>query len=226
MTASTAMAKARTNLRDHAIARTLFPETTLPRALARLPFVQADPIRAPARAQDLVLRQRVAGYLAGDLEARYPRLPIEEDFFVNYGFVSRALHEVMHPRRARTAWSAARWRVAREVQAFVRERRVVHPREVDLHFAHGKARTWFGGTSKATTQLLDGMHYRGLLRVVRRESGTRCYGAHDAGDRSPPTDPGAAIDTLIDTAVATYAPLPAVTLGLLVSAIARGAVPQ
>ena len=59
----------------------------MPRASQRLGFVQADPIRAPARAQDLTLRQRVAGYRAGDLERRYPRLRIEEDFFVNYGFM-------------------------------------------------------------------------------------------------------------------------------------------
>jgi uncharacterized protein YcaQ len=52
--------------------------------------VQADPIRAPARAQDLTLRHRVAGYLAGDLERRYPKLAVEEDFFVNYGFLPRA----------------------------------------------------------------------------------------------------------------------------------------
>ena len=31
-------------------------------------FVQADPIRAPARAQDLTLRHRVKDYRAGDLE--------------------------------------------------------------------------------------------------------------------------------------------------------------
>ena len=37
-------------------------------------FVQADPIRAPARAQDLTLRPRVPGYRAGDLEARYATL--------------------------------------------------------------------------------------------------------------------------------------------------------
>ena len=43
-------------LRRYAIARTLFKPTTLPRAIARLGFVQADPIRAPARAQDLTLR--------------------------------------------------------------------------------------------------------------------------------------------------------------------------
>ena len=78
------------DLRRHAVARSLFTPTTLPRAIARLGFVQADPIRAPARAQDLTLRHRVADYRAGDLERRYPRLAIEEDFFVNYGFLPRA----------------------------------------------------------------------------------------------------------------------------------------
>src|SRR6478609_7108205 len=47
------------DLRRYAIARTLFKPTTLPRAIQRLGFVQADPIRAPARAQDLTLRHRV-----------------------------------------------------------------------------------------------------------------------------------------------------------------------
>ena len=48
------------DLRRFAIARSLFGPTTLRRALARMEFVQADPIRAPARAQDLILRQRQA----------------------------------------------------------------------------------------------------------------------------------------------------------------------
>ena len=82
-------------LRRYAIARTLFRPTTLPKAIARLGFVQADPIRAPARAQDLTLRHRVVDYCAGDLERRYPRLHIEEDFFVNYGFLPRATHRLM-----------------------------------------------------------------------------------------------------------------------------------
>src|SRR5690349_12530176 len=55
------------DLRRYAVARTLFAPTTLPAAIRRLGFVQADPIRAPARAQDLTLRHRVAGYVAGDL---------------------------------------------------------------------------------------------------------------------------------------------------------------
>ena len=76
-------------LRRYAIARSLFEATSLPRAIARLGFVQADPMRAPARAQDLILAQRVTGYRAGELERRYPRLAIEEAFFFNYGFLPR-----------------------------------------------------------------------------------------------------------------------------------------
>jgi uncharacterized protein YcaQ len=48
-------------LRRHALARSLFAPTTLPKAITRLGFVQADPIRAPASAQDLTLRHRVKG---------------------------------------------------------------------------------------------------------------------------------------------------------------------
>ena len=79
-------------LRRHAIARSLFKPTTLPKALNRLGFLQADPIRAPARAQDLMLRHRVLGYRAGDLERRYARVGVEEDFFINYGFMPNAAH--------------------------------------------------------------------------------------------------------------------------------------
>ena len=58
------------HLRRYAIARSLFKPTTLMRAIEKLGFVQADPIRAPARAQDLTLRHRVIGYRAGELERR------------------------------------------------------------------------------------------------------------------------------------------------------------
>jgi uncharacterized protein YcaQ len=214
------------DLRRHALARSLFAPTTLPKALARLGFVQADPIRAPARAQDLTLFQRVAGYQAGELELSYPKLPIEEDSFVNYGFVTRGLQTLMHPRQARRVWTKARWAEAHAVQDFVRERGVVHPREVDAQFAHGNVTNWFGGSSKASTQLLDGMHYRGLLRVARREGGTRCYAAVDLHERPPPDDAAATLDALLDAAVAKYAPLPARTLGWLASAVAKLAAPQ
>src|SRR3954465_5240502 len=100
------------DLRRYAIARSLFKPTTLMKAIARLGFVQADPIRAPARAQDLTLRHRVIGYRAGDLERRYPRLSIEEDFFVNYGFMPRELHALMHPRTERQRWTKSHWKKA------------------------------------------------------------------------------------------------------------------
>lgn len=211
------------DLRGYAVARSLFTPTTLPRAIERLGFVQADPIRAPARAQDLTLRQRVAGYRAGDLERRYPRLAIEEDHFVNYGFLPRATHELMHPRTPHAAWSPACGAQARAVLDFVRAHGVVHPREVDAAFAHGRARNWFGGSTRASTQLLDAMHYRGLLRVARRDAGVRLYAAREP--TAPPDDAAAALDALVDVIVRNYAPLPAASLAQLVSQL-RAGVPQ
>jgi len=216
------------DLRRFALARSLFKPTTLPGAIDRLGFVQADPIRAPARAQDLTLRHRVRDYRAGDLERRYPKLAVEEDFFINYGFLPRATQALMHPRTARTVWPKARWAQAHAVQAFVRDRGQAHPREVDAQFQHGKATNWFGGSSNASTQLLDGMHYRGLLRVARREGGTRVYAAHDAHVRPPhgPVEADAALDQLVDVAVRLYAPLPAPTLSQFVMWVGSAAAPQ
>ncbi len=215
------------HLRRHAVARSLFRPTTLGRAVQRLGFVQADPIRAPARAQDLTLRHRVVDYRAGDLERRYPRLGLEEDFFVNYGFLPHELSALMHPRTVRRTWPAARRRQAEAVLEFVRERRWVHPREVDAEFAHGKTRNRFGGSSNASTQLLDEMHYRGMLRVVRREGGTRVYGVRsiatsDAADEATST---ARMDTLVDIIVSKYAPLPARSLRYYLRRLCTG-VPQ
>jgi uncharacterized protein YcaQ len=214
-------------LRRYAVARSLFRPTTLGRAINRLGFVQADPIRAPARAQDLTLRHRVAGYRAGDLERRYPRLAVEEDFLVNYGFLPRAHSELMHPRTARHAWTAARRRQAGAVLAFVRERGAVHPREVDAEFAHGKATNWFGGSSNASTQLLDEMHYRGLLRVARRAGGTRVYSVRAIAGPAPKDEAAIAarMDALVDIVVNKYAPLPGNGLGRMLSMLCGG-VPQ
>jgi len=119
------------DLRRYAVARTLFKPTTLLTAIRRLGFVQADPIRAPARAQDLTLRHRVKDYRAGDLERRYTRLPVEEDCLVNYGFLPREHLALMHPRVSKREWDAETHRRAADVLAFVRERGSVHPREVD-----------------------------------------------------------------------------------------------
>lgn len=212
------------DLRRYAVARTLFRPTTLPGAIRRLGFVQADPIRAPARAQDLTLRHRVKDYRAGDLENRYTRLAVEEDCLVNYGFLPREHLALMHPRQAAPAWDAETRRKAAELLAFVRERGPVHPREVEQHFAHGRTKNHWGGSSNASTHLLDGMHYRGLLRVKRRDGGTRIYEAvtHPPADDSPAGRARRAA-ALVDLVVRQYAPLPAASLTYLVRLLGYGA---
>jgi uncharacterized protein YcaQ len=221
------------DLRRFAAARSLFAPTTLRRAIARMGFVQADPIRAPARAQDLILRQRVRGYRAGNLERLYGSLGIEEDFFVNYGFVTRAVQALMHPRpelrvpaEGNQRSLAAERKREKLLLDFVEVRGVVHPREVEERFAHGPVRNYWGGSSHATTQMLDALHYRGKLRVARREKGIRVYRTHrhEAG----PLDEAARrarIDALVDVVVKLYAPLPGASLSYYVRRL-RYAAPQ
>ncbi len=221
------------DLRRMAISRSLFPPTTLKRALHRMGFVQADPIRAPARAQDLILRHRVKGYRAGDLERHYAELSVHEDFFINYGFVTSELQALMHPRRrARVPaegvlpWPRGRRKRAELLLDFVREKGTVHPQEVDRYFSHGRVTNYWGGSSNATTHLLDAMHYQGLLRVVGRASGIRLYAVHEHG--LGPTDKqerDARLDTIVDAAVDVYAPMPIASLRYLVRRL-RYATPQ
>ena len=214
------------DIRRFAVSRSLFPPTTLERALDTLGFVQADPIRAPARAQDLTLRPRVDGYRAGDLQRLYPALPVEEDVFINYGFVTRSLQALMHPRMVASLRPTARNKRAQAVLAFVRERGEVHPREVDAHFSHGSVTNYWGSSSNATTHLLEAMHYKGLLRVARREGGVRVYASHEHAPGpigSPARD--ARIDAIVDLVVRMYAPLPAASLSYVVSRL-RYAVSQ
>jgi uncharacterized protein len=221
------------DLRRFAVARSLFAPTTLRRALARMGVVQADPIRAPARAQDLILRQRVKNYRAGDLERLYGSLGIEEDFFTTYGFVTKEVQALMHPRpdlrvpaEGNQRLAAAERKREKLLLDFVEERGAVHPREVEEHFANGTVQNYWGGSSHATTQMLDAMHYRGLLRVARREKGIRLYRTHR--HEPGPLDEAARwarIDALVDVAVNIYAPLPGASLSYYVRRL-RYAVPQ
>jgi uncharacterized protein YcaQ len=97
---------------------------------------------------------------------------------------------------------------------------------VDAHFAHGTVTNYWGGSSSATTHLLDAMHYRGLLRVKGREAGIRIYAAHQHApgpdDRAGRT---ARLDALVDVVVRKYGPLPSPSLSSLVRRL-RFAVPQ
>lgn len=223
------------DLRRFTVARNFGKPTTLKRALHRMGFVQADPIRAPARAQDLILRHRVGDYRAGDLERRYSTLDIEEDFFIIYGFVTKSLHGLMHPRSDGSGGRGEKGKAERRklLLEFVREHGEVHPRKVDEHFAHGTVTNYWGGTSNATTHLLDEMHYRGLLRVARREKGIRVYGARDLPENATSdvcelTDSlerSVRIDALVDVVVRIYAPLTSASLSSLVNRL-RYAAPQ
>jgi uncharacterized protein len=221
------------DLRRLAVARSLFPPTTLRRAIARMRFIQADPIRAPARAQDLILRHRVKEYRVGDLDRNYVSLGIEEDTFVNYGFVTRELQALMHPRpnlrvpaAGLGAWPGAERKKAELLLKFVESRGEVHPREVEEHFAHGRVRNYWGGSSNATTHMLDALHYRGLVRVVRRENGIRIYRAHrHEATRLSEAERRTRMDALVDVVLNIYAPLPASSLSYYIRRL-RYAVPQ
>ena len=79
----------------------------------------------------------------------------------------------MHPRSKSHVDRKTRGSLAQRLLAFVRERGPVHPREVDDHFAHGRVVNYWGGSSSATTHMLEAMHYTGLLRVARRDRGIR-----------------------------------------------------
>jgi uncharacterized protein len=220
------------DLRRYAVARNFPAPTTLKRVLERMGYLQADPIRSPARAQDLILRQRVKNYRAGDIEQLYTRLDIEEDFFVNYGYVTRALHRLMHPRSTSlvdngSAWPAAKTKQAKLLLEFVRSRGSVHPREVDEHFAHGKIENYWGGSSSATTHLLQEMQYVGMVRIVRREKGIRIYSVRESLGETAANQASIdlTIDALVDVLVGIYAPLPGPCLSAYLSRL-RYAVPQ
>jgi uncharacterized protein YcaQ len=114
---------------------------------------------------------------------------------------------------------------AEEVLAFVRQRGPTHPRDVQEVFDHGRVQSW-GSTNSVngSTALLDGLHYRGLLRVVRRDAGTRVY---EAVDHAPADDsPDARRErsrALLLRIVDKYAPLPSASLGYLAHLLRYGA---
>jgi uncharacterized protein len=165
-------------LRTHAISQSLFQPTSLISAVERLGFVQADPIRSPARAQDLILRHRVDGYREGQLEDRYPDLEIEEDVLYAYGFVPRSVWQLLQPRA-----TSGLGVLERKVLEAVRELGETHPRELQTRLGKRRVVNAWGGYSAATTETLERLRHRGLLRIARRERGIRIYEparSHDA----------------------------------------------
>ena len=166
-------------LRSMAVGASLFAPTTLAQAVSALGFVQYDPVRAPARAQDLILHQRVRGYRSGDLDRHYDRLGLEEDYLHVYGAMPHEVSGLLQPRpdrdRPETAYVPAG--LAARVLAETRERDFVHPRDLAASFGRDRAVNDWGGVSAATTRALEELHYHGLIRVAGRDNGVKVYRA-------------------------------------------------
>ncbi|THF89005.1 winged helix-turn-helix domain-containing protein [Deinococcus sp. KSM4-11] len=183
-------------------------------------FVQADPIRAPARAQDLTLMQRVSGYRAGDLERLYPTLDVEEDMIPNYGFMPRHVQAMLHPREvASTRIEREHPELLDEVRTLLNERGELHPKDVIAALGARTATNYWGGQSSATTRALDALHYRGEARVTRRAGGVRVYGVaqHLHGVRAAPLPDPERLRAVVHLLAALYGPLPEASLGHLIS---------
>ena len=202
-------------LRRYAIARTLARSPTPIAAVERLGFVQYDPIRAPACAQDLILRQRVDGYRAGDLERAYREHPLDETFLHVYGVMPAERAHAIHPRGDGPGWRVEREHpgLARRVLRHVRRHGVVHPRVLAQALDTATTTSGWGGASAATTRTLDMLQYRGELRVVHRDAGIRVYAPAAKRPRAIGSSQRAA--SLLSTLLALYAPLPAATLRYL-----------
>ncbi len=195
-------------LRRYAVARAFGPPTDLLSAVRRLGYLQADPIRAPARAQDLILRHRVAGYRVDDLEKEFPRLPIIEDMLHNYGFFPEEHLALLHPRVLSPRWRefmAEHRPLRRKLLRYLTEQEEAHPRDVESVLGAGARINGWGGTSSATTLMLEALHREGLARVRRRDKGLRIYAL--APPREAAMSPIARADRLIALIIDLYAPL-------------------
>ena len=196
------------DLRRLAVARAFAPETDLASAIRAMGYVQADPIRAPARAQDLILRHRVANYRIDDLEKHYPQLPVVEDMLHNYGFFPREHLALLYPRTL-----SARWRqfvdehgpLRNKLLRFLNENAEAHPRDVERALGTGARSNGWGGTSSATTLMLEALHREGRAEVVRRNGGIKVYAR--ARPRPPALPAIKRADGLIRLAINLYAPL-------------------
>ena len=189
------------DLRRTAVARTLFTPTTLQGALDRLGFVQADPIRAPARAQDLTLRHRVVGLPCRRSRAALRRARRRGGLLRQLRFRAGAIQALMHPR-------AGRCRGGRQ------------PADVCVRCSSSSARaercipaTWTAFLTRHGHQLLGRLVERHDAPARRdalprpaargpREAGIRVYAAHEhAPGRAMPRRARAHLDALVDVIV-------------------------
>lgn len=198
-------------LRRHAIRRTLKRCADISDAVSHLGFVQADPIRAPARAQDLILRLRVDRYRAGDLEQLYPTLPLCEDVLHVYGFLPQQHLSFLHPRPLSEHWQRVldeHPSLVKDVLALVAELGVAHPKAVEKALGKVRRQNGWGGQSSATTMMLEALHMQGRLRVARREGGLRLYATVRSEEKTRALAPTLRAEGLCRILTSLYAPMP------------------
>ena len=214
------------DLRAFAAARTLFAPRDLVAAIDALGFVQMDPIRAPARAQDLILRHRVADYRAGDLERRFADLPLAEDYLHVYGALPARTVSLIHPRTKRRRFHVEEQhpRLARKILQHIERNGPVHPRDLVRRFGSTNIVNAWGGSSAATTRMLEVMHYRGVLRVVRRDNGVKVYGF--ATPLAQSLTMAQRADELLRMLIRLYAPVPMSSLRQTAAIAMRDSIPR
>jgi uncharacterized protein YcaQ len=204
-----------------AVTGSLADPAPLADVMRRLEFVQYDPIRRPARAQDLILHQRVRRYRAGDLDRAYDELGLEEDYLHVYGAMTAELRGLLHPRpdRRHRDRPYEPEGLAAEVLAFVRERGQVHPRDLAEPFGAKRAVNAWGGMSAASTRALEQLHHHGLLRIAARDKGVKLYEPCDPPGNGMPA--AERLRELVVHAARTLAPISETALGGVASRLRR-----
>lgn len=164
------------DLRALAYAQAFRATGSLEDVVRAMRFVQFDPIRRPAMAQDLLLCQRVDGYRAGDLTAAHPIAGFEEDSIHVYGLLDPDLRALAHPRPHRETGKPYRPEgLAAAVLDVVHEMGRAPTADVAARFEKATVVNPWGGQSAASTQALGELQFHGYVRVAERVGGIKVF---------------------------------------------------
>ena len=103
----------------------------------------------------------------------------------------------------------------RKVLDTVRGLGETHPRALEAQLGRRRMVNAWGGYSKATTNALEWLHWRGLLRIARRESGIRIY--HPTAAVSEASSPSERLRELIMVHASIFAPSPEKSLQAVIA---------
>ncbi len=146
-----------------------------------------------------------------------------EDMFHNYGFFPLEHRALIYPRVLSRHWSEfleSHAPLQRKTLRYLASHAEVHPRELEDAVGMGARVNGWGGSSSASTLMLEALHRQGKARVVRRAAGIRVYAV--VKERHPALAPAKRADERIRLLVNLYAPLPQATLRSLINVVGRG----